>query len=143
MTDGKLQQVGTPKEVYSNPANAFVGGFMGSPSMNFVGGSLNKGLFQSNEQKVQLESAASYPSVLMGFRPEDAEIVDYDLAHLSGKVFTSELVGDYTLVTIEIGELHLTIKMPSDFEADYDKMVSIKINLQKVYFFDSKTQERI
>jgi multiple sugar transport system ATP-binding protein len=79
----------------------------------------------------------------MGFRPEDAEIVDYDLAHLSGKVFTSELVGDYTLVTIEIGELHLTIKMPSDFEADYDKMVSIKINLQKVYFFDSKTQERI
>jgi ABC-type sugar transport system ATPase subunit len=58
-------------------------------------------------------------------------------------VFTSELVGDYTLVTVEIDSLHLTIKMPSDFEADYDKMVSIKINPQKIYFFDSKTQERI
>ena len=143
MSEGILQQVGTPKEVYSNPANAFVGGFMGSPSMNFVEGSLDNGLFQRNDQKVQLETTSSHPNVLMGFRPEDAEIVDHDSAHLSGKVFTSELVGDYTLVTIEIDSLHLTIKMPSDFEADYDKMVSIKINPQKIYFFDSKTQERI
>ncbi|MFZ9068501.1 MAG: ABC transporter ATP-binding protein [bacterium] len=143
MSEGILQQVGTPKEVYSNPANAFVGGFMGSPSMNFVEGSLDTGLFQRNDQKVQLETTVSHSNVLMGFRPEDAEIVDHDSAHLSGKVFTSELVRDYTLVTVEIDSLHLTIKMPSDFEADYDKMVSIKINPQKIYFFDSKTQERI
>jgi len=111
--------------------------------MNFVEGSLDTGLFQRNDQKVQLETTVSHSNVLMGFRPEDAEIVDHDSAHLSGKVFTSELVGDYTLVTVEIDSLHLTIKMPSDFEADYDKMVSIKINPQKIYFFDSKTQERI
>jgi multiple sugar transport system ATP-binding protein len=143
MSEGVLQQVGTPKEVYENPSNAFVGGFMGSPSMNFVEGSLGDGIFQRSDQKIKLETNLANPSVLMGFRPEDAEIVDHDSSYLSGKVFTSELVGDYTLVTIDIDNLHLTIKMPSDFEADYDKVVSIKINPQKIYFFDSKSQERI
>ena len=47
MKDGVIQQMGTPKEVYENPKNVFVGGFIGSPAMNFFHGKLANGLLYS------------------------------------------------------------------------------------------------
>src|SRR5699024_5479168 len=80
MKDGIVQQVGAPKDVYDNPENVFVGGFIGSPSMNFLTGTLTDGYFELQDLKIKLpegkmkllrnEGYINKASSL-GIRPED------------------------------------------------------------------------
>ena len=76
MDHGVLQQIGTPREVYDRPANLFVAGFMGSPPMNFVRGRIESGRFEGHGVSLPLDGGAAGGDAVLGFRPEDAEIVD-------------------------------------------------------------------
>lgn len=80
MKDGVIQQVGSPKEVYDKPENVFVGGFIGSPAMNFFHGSLEDGHFVLGNTKVSVpegkmkvlrEQGQVGKSIILGVRPED------------------------------------------------------------------------
>jgi multiple sugar transport system ATP-binding protein len=89
MRTGVLQQVGTPKELYDTPVNLFVAGFIGSPAMNFIAGSLENGLLRtslgdfrlSDRLRREVESAGAGREVIVGVRPEnfeDASLVSPD-----------------------------------------------------------------
>jgi multiple sugar transport system ATP-binding protein len=89
MRNGLLQQVGTPKELYDEPVNLFVAGFIGSPAMNFLGGTLEEGKLRtslgaftlSDRLRREVESAGSGREVIVGLRPEnfeDAALVSAD-----------------------------------------------------------------
>jgi len=89
MRNGLLQQVGTPKELYDEPVNLFVAGFIGSPAMNFLGGTLEEGKLRtslgdfslSDRLRREVESAGSGREVIVGLRPEnfeDASLVSAD-----------------------------------------------------------------
>ena len=80
MKDGIIQQVGTPKEVYDKPENVFVGGFIGSPAMNFFNGKLEDGKFVIGKTSIAVpEGKMKYlreqgyvgKSIILGIRPED------------------------------------------------------------------------
>lgn len=80
MKDGIIQQVGTPKEVYDRPENVFVGGFIGSPAMNFVSGKVEDGYFNLGSKKVAIpegkmktlrDNGYVGKEVILGVRPED------------------------------------------------------------------------
>ena len=81
MKDGKIQQIGTPKEVYETPENIFVGGFIGSPAMNFFRGKLTETdfvidsslKFKVSEGKMKLLREQGYVNkeIVLGIRPED------------------------------------------------------------------------
>ena len=81
MRGGVVQQVGSPQDLYDNPNNLFVAGFIGSPSMNFVPGHLGNGVIQSplgdvpvsDQLRRQLEKGQSNGDVIMGIRPEHFE----------------------------------------------------------------------
>ena len=74
MNQGKIQQIGTPTDIYDNPANTFVAGFIGSPAMNLVSGVISGGSFTGDNVSLSGLSAPDGP-VTLGFRAEDVEVV--------------------------------------------------------------------
>lgn len=143
MDHGVLQQIGKPREVYDDPANLFVAGFMGSPSMNFIDGRVENGRFESEGVSLPLMDGAPAGPVVMGFRPEDARVVDTGMGQFDAKVFIAELTGDVTLVTIVISDKSLAVKMPKEYEVDIDSAVAVDFPLQKAFLFDANTGIRL
>ena len=108
MNEGNAEQVGAPLEVYAHPASRFVGGFIGSPPMNFVPASL----FQSDSQHAKLpdnlsQLLASNPAgaeVFLGIRPEHLRLSGEDDCLLKGSVRFSEALGAETLIHMELDD---------------------------------------
>ena len=147
LDEGALQQIGTPREVYDNPANLFVAGFMGSPPMNFVRGRIENGRFESGGGGgvgVPVEGARDGAEAVMGFRPEDAEVADPGTGLFDATVYAAELTGDVTLVTVALGEdASLSIKMPKEYDVDFDRKVAVRFPLERGFLFDAATGDRL
>ena len=143
MNHGVLQQIGTPREVYDNPANLFVAGFMGSPPMNFVHGEVTDGMLVGYDFKLPLEGTVGNRKVVLGIRPEDAEIVDAGQGKFDATVFAAELTGDVTLVTASVGDDSLAVKMPKEFEANFDSRIAVNFAPESTFIFDMETGERL
>ena len=145
LDEGALQQIGSPREVYDNPANLFVAGFMGSPPMNFVRGSVENGRFESEGGvSVPVEGAKDGAAAVMGFRPEDAEVADPGTGLFDATVYAAELTGDVTLVTVALGgEASLAIKMPKEYDVDFDRKVAVGFPLDRGFLFDAATGDRL
>ena len=143
MKDGVLQQLGTPKEVYSDPANLFVAGFMGSPPMNFVSGAIAGGIFAAGNVQIPIKGAPDTPSAKLGFRPEDCQVAPSGKGVLDADVFTVEMTGDQVLVTLRMDSTPLVVKMPKEFEIEAGAKASITLDPKHLYVFDDETGERI
>ena len=143
MKDGILQQLGTPKEVYSDPANLFVAGFMGSPPMNFITGVIKGGRFTAANVDISLSGAPDSSNVTLGFRPEDCSVVAQGQGLLDAKVYAVEMTGDQVLVTLRLDATPLVVKMPKEFEIDERSVAGITLENEHLYFFDSETGARL
>ncbi len=143
MKDGVLQQLGTPKEVYSDPANLFVAGFMGSPPMNFVNGAIVDDAFTSGDIHVPVSQAPDTRSATLGFRPEDCLIAAPGEGILDADVFTVEMTGDQVLVTLRKQSNQMVVKMPKEFDIEAGAKASITLDPKHLYFFNADTGERI
>ena len=143
MNQGVLQQIGSPREVYDKPSNLFVAGFMGSPPMNLISGVISNEVLEAQNTKILLNGIDMKGDVVLGFRPENAEIVGKGNGQFDAKVYTTELAGDHSLVTLMLGEISLTVKMSTDFEAEYDSIVGVQFENQKSFIFDEKSGKRL
>ena len=158
LDEGALQQIGTPREVYDNPANLFVAGFMGSPPMNFIRGSIENGRFESGGESgggvgVPVVGAGGAragagvkdgAAAVMGFRPEDAEVTDPGTGLFDAPVYAAELTGDVTLVTVALGDdASIAIKMPKEYDVDFDRKVAVGFPLDRGFLFDAASGDRL
>lgn len=143
MKDGELQQLGTPKEVYSDPANLFVAGFMGSPPMNFVEGQVANGHFTASGVSVPASGLPDTVKATLGFRPEDCQVVAAGQGQIDAPVYTLEMMGDQSLVTFRTGDRSLAVKMPKDFELAEGSTAGIAFDALQACFFDSATGLRL
>ena len=153
LDEGALQQIGTPREVYDNPANLFVAGFMGSPPMNFIRGSIENGRFESGGGvSVPVTGAGDAgaaglhdgAATVMGFRPEDAEVSDPGTGLFDATVYAAELTGDVTLVTVALGDdASIAIKMPKEYDVDFDRKVAVDFPLERGFLFDAASGDRL
>ena len=143
MDYGVLQQIGTPREVYDNPANLFVAGFMGSPPMNFIRGNIENDRFESHGVSLPIAGANGARKVVMGFRPEDAEVVGPGAGLFDASVYAAELTGDVTLMTLALGDASMSIKMPKEYDADFDSTVAVRFPMDSGFLFDADTGERL
>ncbi len=143
MKDGELQQLGTPKEVYSDPANLFVAGFMGSPPMNFVDGAIDGGVFSGPGVSLPAPGYADCAAVTLGFRPEDCAVVAAGQGILDAQVYTLEMTGDQSLVTFRAGAKSMVVKMPKDFEVAPDTTAGISFDPATACYFDVSTGLRL
>ena len=143
MNEGILQQVDTPKNIYNDPVNLFVAGFIGSPSMNFFNGDVKNGKFSSEECDFSGLGKDSFNNVVLGVRPEDMEIVSDNNFQFEAKIYSIELTGDQTIVSLKIGSNLITMKEDKDYENELDQIVKIKLNIEKIFLFDSNSGNRI
>jgi multiple sugar transport system ATP-binding protein len=129
MNLGVLQQVGTPEELYENPANTFVAGFIGSPAMNLVPASL---------------VGAGGSGRIVGFRPEHIEVRGQsDGLRFTGAVDVVEYLGDEQIVHFTVRDAQLVAKLPVEDRVNSGDTVEVFVARDKLRYFDEETGERI
>lgn len=142
MDQGIIAQLDTPENIYNDPANLFVAGFIGSPAMNLISGALQEGRFQHSQCQINV-GQNSNPSVTLGARPEDLTLVAPGEGDLTLPVYSFELTGESTLVTVALQEGLLTIRGPKQFRVAIDEPIGIQFNPEQCYLFDNHTGQRI
>ena len=140
MKSGIVQQVASPTEVYNKPANTFVAGFIGSPAMNLIEGSMKAGTFTADNTKVTGLKGSG--AVTLGFRAEDAEIVSKG-GQIKAPIYSFELLGEATMVTLRLGGDLVSVKAPKDYQAEIGQEVQVKIPKSICHLFDTKSGARI
>jgi multiple sugar transport system ATP-binding protein len=143
MKQGVLQQIDTPKNIYSNPANLFVAGFIGSPAMNFLNGDIRDGNFIMPGCHIDQIWKGSRQEVVLGVRPEDLTIIDNGDSQIEAVLYSVELTGDQTIVTAKVGDYDITVREDKEYDGVINQMVNIKIDKSNVYLFDAKSGDRI
>ncbi len=155
LKDGILQQYDTPSEIYRHPANLFVAGFVGSPSMNLLTGIVEDEIFRSRGAanfggfsldltRDQLAVVAENHEVTLGIRPED---IDFSPTPQPGwteaRVWVTEDLGNETLIRLALNGTHLTLRAPAGTRASFDTPAWFQIRKDKIHWFDSTTTEAI
>ncbi len=143
MNKGKIQQLGTPDEIYNNPSNTFVAGFIGSSPMNLIHGSIVKGAFSAPGVRVTGLDYAPQENCIIGVRPEDVSILSKGKGHVTAPLYSLEPTGDQTLVAAKNGDQMLIARAGRNFRAAIDSPIIMQFDLERVFIFDGKTGERI
>jgi multiple sugar transport system ATP-binding protein len=151
MRKGKLQQFDSPMKIYEQPANKFVAEFVGSPSMNFVDGEINRDTFVSKNLLVQLDGAQANrlsnrgnSRITLGLRPEHVHV--HEQQHdgsVPASVYVTERMGNETLVFVTVGENKFIARAGAGFRADAESKVWLSFETEQFHFFDCETGARI
>ena len=135
-----IQQIGTPAEIYARPANTFVASFIGSPPMNLLPGHLRDGWFASQGGRFPLDHAPG--EIALGIRPENVRIAPEGSGHFKGTVFSSELLGDCTILTVKAGDVSIAAKLPPEAGLERGTPVSLSFAAGRMHLFDAATGGR-
>ncbi|MGA1181125.1 MAG: ABC transporter ATP-binding protein [Marivivens sp.] len=142
MNAGRIQQVGTPTDIYNSPANTFVASFIGSPAMNLVEGDLANGVFSGAGVRVEGLPTSASGRVTLGFRAEDAEIVSSG-GQIAAPIYSIELLGEATMITWRLGKSLVSVKTKKDFRVQIGDEVQAGISAEICHLFDTATGERL
>ncbi|AIA29583.1 ABC transporter ATP-binding protein [Mycoplasmopsis californica HAZ160_1] len=147
MSTAKVQQMGTPMELYNKPVNQFVARFLGMPEMGLLPGQYKDGqlsIMGVNIDGITLENKDA-AEVNVGVRAEDYIIIDdASKAQFSGKVKVIEQFGKESKLIVELSEktkLNFLVNNKYDFKAG--DLIHFNIPVRRLHIFDSTTEERI
>ena len=159
MKDGRVQQIGSPKELYAAPANKFVAGFMGSPAMNFMLGTVENGSFvidgSSNTKialpadKRELLKNFAGQKVILGIRPEDikySQDQDFNkptVVSVNCEADVVELLGDTLQIYSYVDDQKFVVKTSSMYDVRMHDRITVGLDLAMCHFFDSVSENRI
>ncbi len=139
---GRIEQIGTPLEVYHNPASTFVASFIGSPAMNLLDAVLDHDRLRIGETEFAIgqPTAVSGP-ITVGVRPEDLAVVEKGAPSLSFSVDYVEELGAHRLAHGHVAGQQLTVSLGLDTEIT--PMMLLAAPLTRLYFFSSETGKRV
>ena len=158
MRDGIIEQTGTPLDVFEDPANIFVAGFIGSPQMNFFEGvaetSGGETVFTSEHFQLPVAASRFGPvvgtgaRVVAGFRPEDIVPEGHGLEPrhgfaLSSQIEFTEMLGNETLLFSSIGNDEFISRMHQPRPVEPDETMTFTLNLERMHLFDADTGQSI
>ncbi len=148
LRSGNVEQIGTPLELYDNPVNMFVAGFLGSPSMNFLRGSLghdgNPTLDLSNGSQIKLSECPAQNSVnevVLGVRPQDIAVDP-----VNGTAATIEVIeptGADTHVLVNLAGQEVTCVLSERIEMNAGEEICLSFATHKTHFFDPESEARL
>ncbi len=143
MSKAEVQQIGTPEQIYNDPANLFVAGFIGNPSMNLINGRLDNGAFITDGMRIEGLGKGNLEKAVLGVRAEDLMLANTDNANVRGSVFSFELTGDATLITLNCGEQRITARFGKEVRASMGEQLGFVAAPERCYLFDGQTQNRL
>jgi multiple sugar transport system ATP-binding protein len=144
LNKGRPQQIDTPRQIYEDPANLFVAGFIGSPPMNFTRGDVTAGRFDCAAGSLITRLRSSHQAISLGFRPEDCSIVAAtDNNSLRGTIYSIELIGDHVLVTCRIEGQSIVVKADKNFTREIGAVIGISVPPERIYLFHGQTSDRL
>ena len=156
MKDGLIQQVGSPLELYDEPANKFVGGFIGSPAMNFFDAELNGSektvCLQAGDVRIDLPSEKSKQladyqekSVIVGIRPEDLTVSSEHAPGktIEGAVEVVEPVGNETYVALNAGSFSLIAAVGRKTRIKAHSNLVLTPNMENLHLYDFESEKAI
>ncbi|WEG17607.1 sn-glycerol-3-phosphate ABC transporter ATP-binding protein UgpC [Alkalihalophilus pseudofirmus] len=157
MKDGFIQQVGTPKDVYDNPENVFVGGFIGSPSMNFITGKIEGDYFKVGDVTVKVpagklsvlrDKGYMNKEIILGVRPEDIHdellfIESSPETKLTAEIDVAELTGAETVLYSSVNGQAFVARIDSRTDIEGGQSLDLAFDMNKAHFFDAETELRI
>ena len=157
MKDGLVQQVGDPLELYNQPANKFVAGFIGSPAMNFATVTMadGNGRLMAKNSGMEIEVPSTHAErlrphvgqqVTVGIRPEDLHLAgDADPAGLTfnSKIEVVEQLGSEILLDVRVGEGTMVAAVDPTTRAKVQDTLRLAVNPARLHFFDAKTERAI
>jgi multiple sugar transport system ATP-binding protein len=156
MNNGEIQQIGTPEELYDNPANLFVADFIGEPPMNFISGKLIKedNIYVQKCEKTEfilsgkgkkLDNYLNNETIL-GIRPQYIHVGDKaenNKNNIKGKVFSYEYLGDSGLLILSFENINILIELEHDKNYQIGDVVSFSFDDEYVCLFDKNSGARI
>ncbi|MFY0595581.1 MAG: ABC transporter ATP-binding protein [Cognatishimia sp.] len=142
MKGGVVQQVGSPTDIYDKPANAFVASFIGSPAMNLMDGEIKDGAFVAENVQITGLNAPDGPLTL-GYRAEDATLSAEGSGQINAPIYTLELLGDATMISVRVGSALVSVKADKTFRAEIGDMVSINVPKEICHLFNAADGARL
>jgi len=156
MKDGIVQQFGTPKDIYNNPANLFVASFIGSPPMNFIPLRLTRqadgwrALLESGQDRCELPlnladgQSLEGREVILGIRPEQISVgTEADLPSLRAEVQVIEPTGPDTMIFVSLNQTKVCCRLAPDAAPNPGESLTLQFEPDKVLLFDAQTGERL
>jgi multiple sugar transport system ATP-binding protein len=143
MNEGRVQQIDTPAVIYDRPASLFVAGFIGSPAMNLVTGTLVEGAFVAEGIRVPGAGQGTREKIVLGMRPEDLAVVEPGAGEIAGAIYASELTGEAVQVTAQVGTARIAAKADRAYRGDFGQNVGLSVNRARLHLFDAGTGLRI
>ena len=143
MNHGVIQQLDTPENIYNEPANLFVADFIGSPAMNLLHGRLEDGCFVGDNIRIPGVGTGSHDAVVIGLRWEDLALAPPGSGHMDAEIYTVELIGDATQVTVKNGKQMMVVRTDKSFKAPFGERVAITAQANRAYLFDKKSENRL
>lgn len=160
MRDGRIQQVGVPKEIYEHPSNVFVGGFIGTPPMNFIHGKVSKdGKFVSldgsqtvvipaGKMEKLIENGYNDKEIILGIRPEDIHddpvvLETYSDSVINISVELAELLGAETNIYANIGNDAIIASVPARADLVHGSTLKLALDMNHCHIFDVDTEESV
>jgi multiple sugar transport system ATP-binding protein len=160
MKDGIIQQFGTPKQIYNDPANLFVASFIGSPPMNFIPLRLQRkegrlvALLDSGQARCELplvmnDAGLEDREVILGIRPEQISLApatsaaSQGLPTLRAEVQITEPTGPDTLVFVSLNQTKVCCRLSPELAPQVGESLELQLDPARVLLFDAKTGERL
>ena len=156
-TIGRVEQIGSPQEVYKNPVNKFVAGFIGSPAMNFINVKLENGYIVANglnlkvpegALKVLREKGYEGKELIFGIRPEDvnteaAFLETFPESVVKATISVSELLGSESHLYCQVGDNEFIAKVDARDYHETGATIELGFDLNKAHFFDKETEKTV
>ena len=137
MNEGSIVQLGSPEEIYNDPATAFVAEFVGTPEINLVQGSVRAGVFESSGLRVEDCRLPDTEQVKLGIRPHLLEVCEEGEGNSWGVVYSAEYGGDTTFLTVTLGENIVRVLASAQQSFELDSRVELKVRPDDCMFFSS------
>ena len=134
MEGGRLQQFAPPAEVYAQPANRFVAGFIGTPAMSLIDGTLDGGAFVAEGLRLDLPRHGASPGpIAVGIRPEDIHLGQGDIM---AEVLLTEATGHETIVTLSVsGTVRLVARVSGTAALRIGDRVPLRLDTARLHVF--------
>jgi multiple sugar transport system ATP-binding protein len=144
MKDGLLQQVAPPREIYDNPINMYVAGFIGSPRMNFVPVTVADHTVKASGFEASLPTAPPTARGFLGIRPEDfLENASDDGEQVELKVDVFEVLGADQYLYGKVGADDVTARVDPHLKVSVGDKIRLGINMKRLHLFDAETEKAI